>query len=119
MRSLNVSYKDEIVAGHHTEERDYWLKKLSGRLERTCFPYDRNKTNRGVGDTGGRSIEFQLSGELFSRLMFIGNKSDSRLHMILASALVVLLSRYTGSSDIIFGTPIVKQQMPAKESTFK
>ena len=113
MRGLNVSYKDEIVAGHHTRERDYWLKKLSGCLEKTCFPYDRNKTNQSTGDAGIKS-EFQLSGELFLRLMFLGNNSDSRLHIILSSVLVVLLSRYTGSNDIIFGTPTNKQQIEAK-----
>jgi amino acid adenylation domain-containing protein/non-ribosomal peptide synthase protein (TIGR01720 family) len=114
MRRLDLSHKDEIIASQHTKERDYWLKKLSGPLEKTSFPYDHNKANRGAGESQVRAEEFELGGELFSRLLFISNKSDSRLYMILTAGLVVLLSKYTDRSDIIIGTPTIKQTVEAK-----
>jgi len=114
MRSLDITHRDEIVAGQHTKERDYWLKKLSGHLERICFPYDHNKAGIGAGESQFKKEEFELGGELFSRLLFISNKSDSRLYMILAAGLVVLLSKYTDRSDIIIGTPTIKQAVEVK-----
>lgn len=115
MEHLDLSHKQKIIAGQHTRERDYWLEKLSGLLEKTAFPYDHGKT--GIDSSPGehcvKTLEFEFDRELFSRLMHIGNKSDFRLHMILTAGLVVLLSNYTGSSDIIFGTPTVKQAVDA------
>jgi amino acid adenylation domain-containing protein/non-ribosomal peptide synthase protein (TIGR01720 family) len=114
MRRIDISHKNEIVAGQHIKERDYWLEKMSGSLEKTYFPYDRNQTSSGADRPVPTRKEYPLDPELSSRLLFMSNKSHSRLHMILTAGLAVVLSKYTGRGDIIFGTPTVKQAVEAK-----
>jgi len=112
MRRLDISYRDEIVAGQQTKERDYWLKQLSSLPERTAIPYDHHRT--GCGLTAVETVAIACPGTLAAHLVHMSNKSDSRLHMILCAALVMVLSRYTGSDDIIFGSPTVKQEVEGK-----
>jgi len=100
--------KDDLViaAGQNIKERDYWLRKLSGELNKTGFYYDFKKTNM---EAEMEIKTFQFIEELFSGLTRMSKESDYVLHVILVSALVLLLNKYTGSKDIIVGTPIYKQ----------
>ena len=98
-----------IAASQSFREREYWLKKLSGELIKSCFPYDNKESayQRGEKDR----VEIHFSGELFSRLIAISNRSDTRLLTVLAAGLLVLINKYTGSRDIIIGMPIYKQKV--------
>lgn len=116
IRMKNRRLRDEIAvaAGAHSEEKKYWLDKLSGALVKSSFPYDEIKWRTGTdtdADAGTASpIKFSITGELFSRIMKLGNDSDVRLHMILTSALVALLYKHTGNKDIIVGMPVYRQE---------
>ncbi|MCP5103165.1 MAG: hypothetical protein GY950_07300, partial [bacterium] len=103
------SAKDILTAAadQNIKERDYWLDRLSGHLETISFPYDVEKS-RGEIETG--SMEFTFSPELFSRLTTLSKDSDYALNVILNAALVLLLGRYTGKTDIIIGAPIYRQE---------
>ncbi|UCH92860.1 MAG: AMP-binding protein [Candidatus Aminicenantes bacterium] len=119
MRSENISGKAAMAANQNIKERDYWLKKLSGELTKTCFPYDfKNKRNLEYGRPGetGKSnaVTFKWTGDFFSYLMRVSSGSDPRLHMILVAGTMALLYKYTGSSDIIVGTPVYKQAIDAE-----
>ena len=107
MKYENDLDKITIAAGQNTREKEYWLEKLSGELAKCNFPYDFKKSTNGrrIKDT----LESQFSGELFLNLMKLSNGADTRLHIILVSAVVYLLNRYTGMNDIIIGAPIYKQ----------
>jgi amino acid adenylation domain-containing protein len=98
-----------IAASQSTKEREYWLKKLSGELVKSCFPYD-NKESVYQGGEKDR-VEIHFGGDLFTRLTAISNRSDTRLLTILAAGLLVLINKYTGSRDIIIGMPIYKQKV--------
>ncbi|MFC2146790.1 amino acid adenylation domain-containing protein, partial [Acidobacteriota bacterium] len=98
-----------ITAGQSLEEREYWLKKLRGEWTKSRFHYDYKKVK-------GReykpdAVKFNLPDELFIRLMEITSGSDSKFHMILLTQLVLLLGKYTGSRDIIVGSPIYRQKV--------
>ena len=99
----------EIAAGQNTKERDYWLNKLSGDHERSSFPFDTGK--RPAGEHVNESVKFKFPEELFSKLIKLGKGSDYTLHIILVSAVAVLLEKYTGIRDSIVGTPIYKQEI--------
>ncbi len=99
-----------IIAARQSEkEREFWLNKLAGEWVKSRFPVDRLEA--GAKSPRLDRLEFDISGELFSRLSWITNESDARLHMILVALLNVLLLLYTGNEDIIVGTPIYKQNM--------
>ena len=40
MQNKTVSGRLIVAAGQKTKEREYWLKKLSGELITSVFPYD-------------------------------------------------------------------------------
>jgi amino acid adenylation domain-containing protein len=106
-------YLDELIvaAGKKTKEKDYWLDKLSGELEKTNFPYDFRRT----GDFKRRIdvVKDKFSPASSLALSKLSAGSDVRLHIILMSLLIVLLHKYTGENDIIFGTPILKPDIDA------
>jgi amino acid adenylation domain-containing protein/non-ribosomal peptide synthase protein (TIGR01720 family) len=106
----NLSEKEVFVASQYRKEEMYWLDKLSGNPVTSNFPYDHKKTGKD-NEAGMNTAGFQLQGELFAKLMEITNGLDHRVHMFLAAALMILLGKYTGIHDIIFGTPIYKQEI--------
>lgn len=102
--------KDRMLAAdQYNNEKEYWLNKLSGELQKTCFPSDAPGPGEGIQRQEAK--HFQLPGQLYERLVTISNKSDSRLHIILTAGVLLLAYKYTGSNDIIIGTPIDKQDV--------
>jgi amino acid adenylation domain-containing protein len=107
-------YKDlagerAFAATQYAKEKEYWLNKLSGELEKVSFPPD----ILVPGDTERKlaAVSFRFSQDIFERLMTISSGSDSHLHMLLVTGLTLLLYKYTGHTDIIIGTPIDKQEV--------
>jgi amino acid adenylation domain-containing protein/non-ribosomal peptide synthase protein (TIGR01720 family) len=109
MINRNILEKRRIAANQNKKAREYWLSKLSGEWTKAMFPHD-NNLKQGDDDKNRLGTrEFRLAGEDYSRMMQLSNQSDFRLHMILVAGVVLLLDKYTGSSDIIVGAPIYKQ----------
>lgn len=97
-----------LIALEYTGEREYWLNKLSGDWEKSIFPPDYKKESAGR-ETAQET--FQFPREISAKLMQAMNGSDSRLLMILAAGLVLLVNKYTGNKDIVVGTSIDKQEI--------
>ncbi len=98
-----------LIANQYGKEKEYWLNKLSGELLKTSFPYDYKKTRYDQPEIN--KVSFQLSGELYSKLMWLSNESYHRLYLILITGVVVLLYKYTGNEDIIVGAPVNRQDV--------
>ncbi|UCH95996.1 MAG: amino acid adenylation domain-containing protein [Candidatus Aminicenantes bacterium] len=106
------SFKDISIASHqYTKERDYWVNQLSGDLIKSSFPYDYTPGEEidKPGQENEGKIEFCLDRDIFSQLMKLSKGYDYTLHMILVTAVVILLARYSGNKDIILGMPIYRQ----------
>jgi amino acid adenylation domain-containing protein len=101
-----------IAASQNLNERDYWLKELSGELEKSCFPYDFKESLPGELREGSRSLRFSITGELFSKLNELSNGNHHMLHMILVAGWVILLHKYIydGDGDIVVGVPLYRQE---------
>jgi amino acid adenylation domain-containing protein len=108
IRKKGLPEEIAIAAGQSAKEREYWLKKFSGELLKSHFPYDYSPIEAHGYEF--HQVESRLTDEIFHRLMVLRNDSDYTLHMILISAVVVLLHKCTGSTDIIVGTPVDKQE---------
>ena len=100
--------KAAVAAEKFTKERDYWLNRLSGNLGKSFFPYDFKR--KIPFERQMETMKFQFTGELFQKLIKAGKNSDARLHIILAAGLAALLHKYSGSNDIMIGTPIYRQE---------
>lgn len=107
MKSRDFSVEAAVVASQFNQERNYWLKKMAGDLQKCSFPYDRKKKS---GQYDVRTVKFTITGELFSNLMALSNGVEQILHMALAAGVFALLYKYTGRTDIIVGVPIYKQE---------
>ena len=82
----------------------YWGKKLSGALPVLELPADRARPSRPT-HRGSRHF-IQLPKSLSDALKQLGRDEGATLYMTLLAAFKVLLHRYTGSSDIVVGSPI-------------
>jgi amino acid adenylation domain-containing protein len=100
-----------IAASQKKEQKAYWLKKLSGELVKSHFLYDFRGTEQEKGNL--KNIQFHYSTKLSSSLIKLSNGSDVRLHVVFVAFLTFMLSKYTGNTDIILGTPVLKPDVEA------
>ena len=85
----------------------YWKRKLEGAPPVLELPTDRPRP--AVQTYKGASESFVLSAELAEGLKALGRRENATLFMTLLAAFKVLLYRYTGSEDIVIGTPIANR----------
>jgi non-ribosomal peptide synthetase component F len=83
--------------------REYWLRKLSGRLPVLNLPADFEGTS---GEMRPRVHHFQVGPETVQQLEDLASSSGATLFMVLLSALKAYLYRSTGEEDVIVGSPV-------------
>lgn len=112
MNNIKKTEDIAIAASQSFREKKYWSDKLNGLQGECSFPYDyKISAQKPVID----SFQFKIPEESASQLIKLSNNSHSRMHMIITACVVVLLERYSGTSDIIVGIPVDKQE---KEGDF-
>lgn len=111
LRELKVQYKEFSTWQNELlktdiikKQEEFWLDYFKGELPLLNLPtdYTRPSTQSFEGDT----LSFELDGELLQLLKKTANKTGTTLFMLLLSAYNILLSKYSGQSDIIVGSPI-------------
>ena len=85
----------------------YWKQQLGGHLPILQLPTDYPRP--AVATFGGASQSFSLTAELTEALKALSQKEDTTLFMILLAAFKTLLYRYTGSEDVVVGSPIANR----------
>ncbi len=98
-----------IAGTKNIKEKEYWLDRMSGELEKCTFPADFG-TPKSPSHQQRRVMPFRVEGELFSRLMQLCDNYDYILFVVLAAVLKLLLRHYTGGDDIILAAPVYKQE---------
>ncbi|WP_373526933.1 amino acid adenylation domain-containing protein [Nostoc sp.] len=99
IQSRNMLTDEELFS-----QKIYWLNQLSGELPETNLITD---YIRPVVYSGkNKSISFQLSQDLSAAIIKLSNISDLSIYLVLLSALSILMNKYTGSKDIIIGSPL-------------
>ena len=101
-----------LTTAQQAEDKAFWLNKLSGDWQKTVFPYDffsRSGAAALANDTQSNG-DFRLSGANFESLMALCGYSDIKLHIVLLTAVLVLLKKYSGRTDMIVATPIYRQE---------
>ncbi|HEX2080073.1 MAG TPA: condensation domain-containing protein, partial [Longimicrobium sp.] len=108
---LGVQYADyavwqrERLRGERLERQlSYWRERLAGAPELLELPTDHPRP--AVQTFRGASEGIALPGELLERLRTLGRSEEATLFMVVLSAFQVLLSKYSGSEDIVVGSPI-------------
>jgi len=82
----------------------WWRERLAGAPALLELPSDRP---RPVARTfAGSRVSVELPGELLERLRTLGRGEGATLFMVLLGAFQVLLAKYSGSDDVVVGSPV-------------
>jgi len=82
----------------------YWKERLAGAPALLELPTDRPRP--AVQSYRGARELFDLPRALLDRLQALGRGEGATLYMVLLGAFQLLLSKYSGSEDIVVGSPI-------------
>ncbi|HEV3052990.1 MAG TPA: condensation domain-containing protein, partial [Longimicrobium sp.] len=111
LSELAVQYADyavwqrEQLAGEVLDRQlAYWKERLADAPALLELPTDHPRP--AVQTYRGASIPVELSLELLERLQALGRSEGATLYMVMLAAFQVLLSKYSGSEDIVVGSPI-------------
>ena len=90
----------EVLQG----QLNYWKQQLQGAPPVLEIPTDR--TRPAVQTHQGALVSHSLGGQLSEQINALCQKEGVTLYMLLLAAFQTLLSRYSGQTDIVVGTPI-------------
>ena len=107
VKARHDSHRLWAAASRCAKEKEYWLRRLADHPTPARFPCDYGPKQ---GQPVMEILDLELPPRLSARLVKMSGGSDTRLHMILAAGLTVLLAKYTGQDDILLGAPIYKQE---------
>jgi amino acid adenylation domain-containing protein len=102
-----------LKSDHLKEQESYWFEVFNKPISPLNFPTDFPRPQ--VQDFEGELIEFRFSKEFTEKIKNLCKERESSLYMVLLSAYVVLLHKYTGQEDIVVGTPIAGRSYPGLE----
>ncbi|MFL6124429.1 amino acid adenylation domain-containing protein [Actinophytocola sp.] len=117
---LPVQYADfavwqrEWLAGERLRGQvDYWRDRLAGLPPSLDLPADRPRP--AAPTYAARSVGIEVPADVVTRLRAVSREQGATLFMTLLAAFQLLLSRYTGSTDIAVGSPIAGRVRPELE----
>jgi amino acid adenylation domain-containing protein len=82
----------------------YWKERLAGAPALLELPVDRPRP--AVQSHRGARERFDLPRALLDRLQALGRGEGATLYMVMLGAFQLLLSKYSGSDDVVVGSPI-------------
>ncbi|GAB1539814.1 hypothetical protein NUACC21_24810 [Scytonema sp. NUACC21] len=103
-----ASWQRQWLTGEALQSHiSYWLKQLEDAPRVLELPTDRPRP--AVQTFRGGTYSFELSDELSLALNKLSQQHGSTLFMTLLAGFVALLRHYTGSEDIVVGSPIANR----------
>ncbi|WP_243746216.1 condensation domain-containing protein, partial [Tahibacter aquaticus] len=91
----------------------YWREQLAGLPVVHNLPLDKPRPAQQRFE--GARVEQVLEAPLLAALNALARRHDASLFMLLQAAFALLLSRWSGESDIVIGTPIAGRLHPDVE----
>lgn len=91
-------------------QEDYWKRQMEGTGELLDLPVDKQRPK--TFDYRGENIFFSLDEKTAALCADFCQKNDYSPYMLFTAAFAILLSKYTGSEDIIIGTPVSGRREP-------
>ena len=86
---------------------NYWKQELAGAPPLLELPTDRPRP--AIQTFRGGVERFQIDALLTQQLRQLSQESEATLFMTLLAGFVVLLSRYSGQTDLVVGSPIANR----------
>lgn len=99
----NSANTDLIFDAALLAERDYWIERLGGKLDRSGLPTDRPKSAETRGASS--SVPLRFAPRHVEKLLTLTKGSSFLFYTALMAALKVCLYRYTRNRCVIVGSP--------------
>lgn len=106
--------KERINNGDREVYLAYWRNKLNAVSKGNHFPSDFPKLPEQKYK--GKILTRKLPKHLTEKLSYLARNEKSTLYMVLLSAFKVLLHKYTGSFDLLIGSPMAGRSKSEYES---
>ncbi|MDP9024881.1 MAG: condensation domain-containing protein, partial [Candidatus Eremiobacteraeota bacterium] len=106
---------EERTSGHAVAmvDREFWSDYLAGAPEASEFPFDHPRSTTQTYSGGNH--DFVLPGELVRELRSLAGREGVTLFTVIAAVYAILLMRYGGRSDVVFGIPVANRNEPSIE----
>ncbi|MGH4002448.1 MAG: condensation domain-containing protein, partial [Pseudonocardiaceae bacterium] len=85
------------------QAEQYWREVLSGFCAPTGLPYDRQPLEAHRAESA-ETLQVGLSAEESQRLQLVAKRNGLTLNTMVQGVWALLLSRYSGERDVVFGT---------------
>jgi amino acid adenylation domain-containing protein len=108
--------REHFRGGELARQLRFWKEQLEGAPAVLELPFDRPRP--ATQDYSGGTIQCELGGELTAQLKSLAREEGATPFMLLLAAFGVLLSRYSGQTDVVVGTPIAGRTRPELETIF-
>jgi amino acid adenylation domain-containing protein len=104
-----------LLSTKFIQQKEYWLKKLSGDITETTFLIDDNwnrKLNRDPGlQKSPEKTEIIFGDKLCEGLLKLCKQSDHSLYIVLLAVLKSLIHLYMGIEDVMVLSPLCKENI--------
>ncbi|WP_420129160.1 amino acid adenylation domain-containing protein [Longimicrobium sp.] len=110
-----VSQREQLTGEVLDRQLAYWREQLAGAPELLELPTDHPRPAAQTFRGAHERIELPL--DLLERLQALARGEGATLYMVLLAAFQVLLSKYSGSDDIVVGSPIAGRTKREIEET--
>ncbi|MGW1374653.1 non-ribosomal peptide synthetase [Streptomyces sp. NPDC002446] len=104
--------REQRADGVWDTELDFWEERLAG-LEALELPADRVRPAEPTQN--GETFVVTFPTELLTQARALAQEQGASLYMVVAAALNVVLSRYSGQDDIPLGVPMLGRTEPELE----
>lgn len=108
----NAGSLEDTDQGDTATRLAYWRKQLDGA---SAIDLSRGVQAKDVASSAGR-MDFDLDATLMTSLRALAREAGCTLFMGMTAALAILLSRITGTSDIVIAVPIASHGRPGATS---
>ncbi len=107
LEELRIQYKDYsewMNTRDFSKQKEFWIKTFEGEIPVIDLPYDFTRPqNRSYK---GKMVKTSFGKEIKEQVMKVSKSTGSTEYMILLSAVMILLGKYSRQEDIIVGSPI-------------
>jgi len=90
-------------------QRDYWVNYLYDLEVQQMIKPGFDGNGRRSSTVRQEEIRYSLQPGVTGKLIKLSRDSDVTLYVVLLSAFMVFLSRYTGRADVYLGSPVYKE----------
>ncbi len=118
---LEIQYKDFSVWQHEwfgsevmKRQETFWVEMFCGDIPVLELPMDYPRPP--LQSFEGDKVIVHTGKELQEALKRLASESGTTLFMVMITAYIVLLAKYTGQEDIVVGTPIAGRSHPDLQS---